>query len=257
MGLFGVLASLLLGLALSTGKVTDDVRALSNINEESRLAVERLSRELRQAAEVTAVTLPAGATVRTALTFWTDFDGNGAKDLNAADPEILTYGWDPVTDKLSLTVNDASGTAITRPLLAANVSALTLDLRSSEWRFDTERRRDHVEGARRRRRGRQRQRRARRPGAAEARPHRRDVDRPRRPPRPDLHHPRRPPEPRLNHEHPSHAPEPLRRTARPRLGDDSHAHGHDPGHGAEHDDRCRDRSTTCSRRGARASRARR
>jgi prepilin-type N-terminal cleavage/methylation domain-containing protein len=137
MGLFGVLGTLLLGLTLSTGKVTDDVRALSNINEESRLAVERLSRELRQATQVTAVSLPAAvATDPTALTFWTDFDGNGTQDLNAADPEIMTYLWDPQTDRLSLTVNDASGAAITRPLLAANVSALTLDLRSSEWEFD-------------------------------------------------------------------------------------------------------------------------
>jgi prepilin-type N-terminal cleavage/methylation domain-containing protein len=138
MGLFGVLGSLLLGLALSTGNVTENVRALSNINEESRLAVERLSRELRQATQVTAVSLPSAAADRTALTFWTDFDGNGAQDLNAADPEILTYEWDPQTDRLSLTVNDASGTSITRPLLAANVSALTLDLRSSEWRLDTD-----------------------------------------------------------------------------------------------------------------------
>lgn len=136
MTLFGVLSSLLLGLAVSTGKVTDDVRALTNINEESRLAVERLSRELRQASQVTAVSLPPAA--QTSITFWTDFDGNGAQDLNAADPEILTYRWDPATNRLSLTVNDASGTSVTRPLLAANVSALTLDLRSSEWQFDAD-----------------------------------------------------------------------------------------------------------------------
>lgn len=138
MGLFGVLASLLLGLSLSTGQVTGDVRALTNINEESRMAVDRLSRELRQAGEVTAVSLPSGATDRTAITFWTDFDGDGAKDLNAAEPEVLTYGWDPVTDRFSLTVNDASGTAVTRPLLAANVSEFTVDLRSSQWQFDAD-----------------------------------------------------------------------------------------------------------------------
>jgi prepilin-type N-terminal cleavage/methylation domain-containing protein len=136
MGLFGVLASLLLGLAVSTGRVTDDVRALTNINEESRLAVERLSRELRQATEVTAVSQPTGG--RVALTFWTDFNGNGARDLNAADPEILTYAWDPKTDQLSLTVNDPTGAAITRPLLAANVSSFTLDLRSSSWELDAD-----------------------------------------------------------------------------------------------------------------------
>ncbi|CAN5426318.1 hypothetical protein BH09ACT10_BH09ACT10_10400 [soil metagenome] len=138
MGLFGLLATLLLGLSLSTGRVTEDVRALTNINEESRLAVDRLSRELRQATEVTAVALPASASDWTAITFWTDFNGDGAKDLNAADPEVLTYGWDPDSDRFSLTVNDASGSAVTRPLLAANVSEFTLDLRSSQWQFDAD-----------------------------------------------------------------------------------------------------------------------
>jgi prepilin-type N-terminal cleavage/methylation domain-containing protein len=137
-GLFGVLGTLLLGLALSTGNVTENVRALSNINEESRLAMERLSRELRQASQVTAVSLPATPTDRTTLTFWTDFDGNGAQDLTAADPEILTYGWDPENDRLSLTVNDVSGSSITRPLLATNVSRFTLDLRSSQWQLDAD-----------------------------------------------------------------------------------------------------------------------
>lgn len=138
MSLFGVLATLLLGLSISTGAVSNDVRALSNINEESRLAVDRLSRELRQATEVTAISLPATATDRTSLTFWTDFDGDGAQDLNAADPEILTYAWDPVSDQFSLTVNDAAGTAVTRPLLAANVSEFALDLRSSLWQYDSD-----------------------------------------------------------------------------------------------------------------------
>lgn len=138
MSLFGVLATLLLSLSISTGAVTNDVRALSNINEESRLAVDRLSRELRQATEVTAISLPATATDRTSLTFWTDFDGDGAQDLNAADPEILTYAWDPASDRFTLTVNDASGTAVTRPLLAANVSEFDLDLRSSLWQYDTD-----------------------------------------------------------------------------------------------------------------------
>lgn len=136
MALFGVLGTLLLGLVLSTSRVTEDVRALSGINEESRLAMERLNRELRQAAAITAVRLPASPTDTTALTFWTDFDGNGVQDLNAADPEVMTYRWNPVSGRLTLTVNDATGTAVTRPVLAANVSGFTLGLRSSQWQHD-------------------------------------------------------------------------------------------------------------------------
>jgi prepilin-type N-terminal cleavage/methylation domain-containing protein len=138
MGLFSLLSTLLLGLALSTSQVTKDVQTLTNVNEESRLAMERLTRELRQASAITAVHLPetADTTDTTALTFWIDFNGDGAQDLNAADPEVLTYRWNPVTARLTLTANDATGTAVTRPVLAASVSGFTLGLRSSKWQYD-------------------------------------------------------------------------------------------------------------------------
>jgi prepilin-type N-terminal cleavage/methylation domain-containing protein len=136
MGLFSVLGTLLLGLALSTSRVTEDTRSLAGANEESRLAMERMVRELRQARDIIAVQLPASTTETTALTFWTDFDGNGVQDLNAADPEVLTYRWNPVTSRLTLTVNDASGTATTRPVLAVNVTNFVVGLRSSKWQYD-------------------------------------------------------------------------------------------------------------------------
>jgi type II secretory pathway pseudopilin PulG len=135
-GLFATLGTLLLGLALSTGKVTTDTRALANVSEESRLAMERMTRELRQSNGLTAVELPAASS--TALTFWTDFNGNEAPDLNAADPEVITYRWDPTTRMLTLTANDATGTAVTRPVLAAQVSRFEVDLRSSKWQYDTD-----------------------------------------------------------------------------------------------------------------------
>lgn len=134
MGLFAVVGSLLLGMGLSTSKVSEDTRTLANVGEESRLAMERMTRELRQASTITAVQLPPSST--TALTFFTDFNGNGVQDLNAADPEVLTYRWNPATSRLTLTANDASGTAITRPVLATNVSSFTLGLRSSKWQYD-------------------------------------------------------------------------------------------------------------------------
>lgn len=135
MGLFALVGTLLLGLALSTSRVTDDTRALANVGEESRLAMERMTRELRQASTITAVQLPPAST--TAVTFWTDFNGNGVQELNAADPEVLTYRWNPATSRLTLTANDAGGTAITRPVMAASVSDFTLGLRSSKWQYDT------------------------------------------------------------------------------------------------------------------------
>jgi Tfp pilus assembly protein PilW len=135
-GLFTTLGALLLGLALSTSKVTTDTRALANVGEESRLAMERMTRELRQSSGLTAVELGGGSS--TALTFWTDFNGNEAPDLNAADPEVLTYRWDPTTSRLTLTANDASGTAVTRPVLAAQVSQFAVNLQSSKWQYDAD-----------------------------------------------------------------------------------------------------------------------
>jgi prepilin-type N-terminal cleavage/methylation domain-containing protein len=137
MGLFGLLSTLLLGFALSTGQVEEDTRKLSGVNEESRLAMERMSRELRQANAVISYTPAASTGAATALTFWTDFDGDGIQDLSVTDPEVLSYRWDPTTERLTLTANDEDGTAVTRPVLASNVSALSLQLYSSRWEYDT------------------------------------------------------------------------------------------------------------------------
>jgi prepilin-type N-terminal cleavage/methylation domain-containing protein len=138
MALFGVVGTLLLGFAVSTSRVTDQTRSMTMVSEETRLAMERLTRELRQASQVLHVDLPSASGGATALTFWTDFNGNGMQDLDAADPEVLTYRWTPTTHRLTLTANDASGTATTLPVLAAAVSDFGLDLRSSAWQHDAD-----------------------------------------------------------------------------------------------------------------------
>lgn len=135
LGLFGLLTTILIGFALGTSRVADDTRQLSGVNEESRLAMERLTRELRQANSVLSYQLPH-STNPTALTFWTDFNGNGAQDLSVTDPEVLTYRWSPTSQVLTLTANDEDGSAVTRPVLAANVSSFQLQLFSSLWEYD-------------------------------------------------------------------------------------------------------------------------
>ena len=137
MGLLGVLTSVLLGFVLGTSKVTDDTRQLAGVNEESRLAMERLTRELREANTILAFEPPTASSDAIALTFWTDFNDNNVQDLNAGDPEVLTYRWEPSTKRLTLTANDADGNAVTRPVLAANVSNFNVDLFSSLWEYDT------------------------------------------------------------------------------------------------------------------------
>jgi prepilin-type N-terminal cleavage/methylation domain-containing protein len=136
MGLFGLLTTVLLGFALGTGRVTEDTRMLAGVNEESRLAMERFARELRQAREITAYTRPSPADPEVAFTFWTDFDGDDVEDLGVVDPEVLTYRWTPDNNRLTLTANDADGSAVTRPVLAANVSQFEIELFSSLWEHD-------------------------------------------------------------------------------------------------------------------------
>lgn len=136
MGLFAVLGSLLLGLSLGTSRVTQETRDRTGVNEESRTAMERMTRELRQASTIDAVTLPtvpgAGPT---SFTFWTDFDGDGARSTLADDPEVLSYQWDPTNQRLTLSAYDASGSE-TRPVLAADVTSFIAELRSSRWEYD-------------------------------------------------------------------------------------------------------------------------
>lgn len=133
MGLFALIGSLLLGLALSTDSVTASTRSRAGATEETRTAMERLSRELRQSAGIDAVTLPE-LDGSMALTFWTDFDGDGVRDTAAADPEVLTYCWSPSSQQLTLgATTDCDGA---RPVLAATVTSVELELDSSEWAYD-------------------------------------------------------------------------------------------------------------------------
>ena len=138
MGLFVMLGTLLLGLSLSTSAVTEDTRQRTGVNEESRIAMERMARELRQATIIDSVTLPVteGVPGLTAFTFWTDFNGDNSRVATAADPEVLTYRWNPDTKRLTLTATDT--TLETRPVLAANVTAFLVELRSSRWEYDAD-----------------------------------------------------------------------------------------------------------------------
>lgn len=136
MGLFGLLGTLLLGLALGTSRVTDDTRALAGVNEESRLAMERLARELRQATAIDVLQLPADpASDPISIRFWTDFDADTGRDYGVVDPEVLTYRWQPATKELTLLANEGRPD-VTSGRLVANVSAFSLELYSSEWEHD-------------------------------------------------------------------------------------------------------------------------
>lgn len=137
MGLFAVLCTILLGLAISSSGVADDTRRLATVGDESRLGMERMTRELREAARIEDVVLPTGGSASTRFTLWADFNANGCIDPGATDPEELTYTWDPVTQYLTLSAV-IGGTPHSERLLATKVSSFELRLNSSAWQYDAD-----------------------------------------------------------------------------------------------------------------------
>jgi prepilin-type N-terminal cleavage/methylation domain-containing protein len=131
MTIFGVLLLIVLTTVTGTRRSTETVRQVTNLNEEARLAVNRITRELRQASEITAVSGTDGAS---GLTFGVDFNGNGTLDDAVADPERLTYRWDG--QRILLSAADSSGTTVTQPILSGEVSAFALAYRSSKYEYD-------------------------------------------------------------------------------------------------------------------------
>lgn len=129
--LFGVLGSVLGGSFLASRDAVKVARETHDLNEEARVALNRMSRELRQASALTAV---GGTTGSTSVTFQVDFNGNGVIDASAVDPEVLTYSWDG--SKILLTANNTSGTPVTQPILSGKVNAFSLDYFSNDYRQD-------------------------------------------------------------------------------------------------------------------------
>ena len=131
MVLLGILASVLSVTMTGSRETAETVRQVNNLNEEARLAVNRIAREMRQAREVTAVSSPDPST---SVTFEVDFNGNGTIDASTSDPERLTYRWDG--SRILLSATDTVGTTVTQPILSGEVSSFRLDYRSSLYPYD-------------------------------------------------------------------------------------------------------------------------
>lgn len=136
MALFSVLGGILLGIGLSTGSMASQTRQLATVGDESRLGMERMTRELRESAKIAAVSFPSAATDPTTVKLWADFNLDGCINPSAADPEELTYTWDPTTQYLSQTAV-VGATPRTSRLLSTKVSAFTVTLSSSAWQYDS------------------------------------------------------------------------------------------------------------------------
>jgi prepilin-type N-terminal cleavage/methylation domain-containing protein len=143
---------------IATGAVTT-TQQQQNLNEEARQAINRMSRDIRQAKSVVTAVNPDGAgfssTGLVAVRFTSDFDGDGCISgtggasclaYNPSNPEDITYCFEPSTKQLYVIDNMVTGvvpvTAATtscsggQPLLAGDVSAFKLSYRSNVYRDD-------------------------------------------------------------------------------------------------------------------------
>lgn len=136
LALFGVLTSVLFSVVLNSAFTTTTMRQSTDLNEESRVVLNRMSRELREAQTIVSVQNPAGSTynasVTASVTFEVDFDGDGVIEPTAADPERITYEYQPSNKRILF---KAGG--LDYPILAANVEAFKLTYNSKKYECDS------------------------------------------------------------------------------------------------------------------------
>lgn len=133
--LFAILTTILVTTVLTSANNFRVVRQTTDLNEESRLVLNRISRELRQAARITSVTNPDYSDAsNVSITFEVDFNQNGIIEPGAVDAERLTYTYDrsdPSDKRILLQTSAAS-----LPILASNVETFKLTYTSSNYLCD-------------------------------------------------------------------------------------------------------------------------
>jgi len=125
MSLFAIVSTIAFGAVTAAARMSDGTATTNDLNEEARNVLNRMSRELREATRITAVSNPGGAGFSAAadssVTLEVDFNGNGTIEPSAADPEVLTYTYDRSERQLLL---QAAGSTV--PVLAGDVEGFKL-----------------------------------------------------------------------------------------------------------------------------------
>jgi len=160
--LIGVLGIVFMTTIMGSKSSLSATSTSQDLNEEARLALNRMARELRQATAITDVLNPDGASYSpsaiTAITFTADFNGDGCIDgvvpspaptpapvcqaYSANNPETLTYCWDPSgsSKQLYLIPGTLSGSTCqvsgAMPILAGQVTSFMLAYRSNLYLYD-------------------------------------------------------------------------------------------------------------------------
>lgn len=164
MSLFVVLMAVTMSVVVASNDAVVTASQVQSLNEEARQAINRMSRDLRQANSLVTVVNPDGpafnASGIVAVRFTADYDGDQCiggvaisgviptptcLPYNASNPEDLTYCYDPASKQLYVSDNQSGITPITststscsggQPLLAGNVAGFTIEYRSSQYRYD-------------------------------------------------------------------------------------------------------------------------
>ena len=159
---FMLLGATMSVLVTSTG-IVKTISQLQNVNEEARLALNRMARDLRQATSVVTAVNPDGpgfnSTRLVGIRVRADFDGDGCiggvalvgpptscLSYNSSNPEDISYCYEPWNKQLYVIDNQEtppvvplSPSSINCPggqLLAGNLTALTIEYRSNSYRHD-------------------------------------------------------------------------------------------------------------------------
>jgi prepilin-type N-terminal cleavage/methylation domain-containing protein len=162
--LMSLIGTALLSVVFGANRSATATKSQQDLNEEARLAINRMARELRQANGLATVLNPDGpsysSSAITALTFTADFNGDGCIDGAHADgtttgcaayqssnPETLTYCWNPAASVRQLflisgrlgagggCVDSSNHTGL--PILAGQVTSFKLTYRSNQYLYDT------------------------------------------------------------------------------------------------------------------------
>jgi len=135
MMLFGIIAAMLFDVVMNFANTSTAVRESTDLNEEARLVLNRMSRELREAQSIVSVVNPTGLGYNpdadSLVTFEVDFNGNGTIEPSAADPEVITYRYEAGDDRLLL---QAGGE--TTPILAGHVQTVRLTFSAKKFECD-------------------------------------------------------------------------------------------------------------------------
>ena len=158
--ILGALGTVFLSTVLGAQTSAKATSSEQDLNEEARLALNRMAREMRQASALTQVRNPDGASYDssaiTSVTFTADFNGDSCIDgvtstvgvvcqpYTASNPETLTYCWDPSASVRQLYLIPGSLTGAScqvsgaLPILAGQVTSFKLSYRSNQYLYDAD-----------------------------------------------------------------------------------------------------------------------